>query len=76
MKAKLKEKIKFEPTWDERKGKIYRIGIMRKVSNRKEQVLLVRLRSGHCSNARYYGKRIGKETDDRCNECGEEEEKV
>ena len=43
--------------------------------NRREQVLLAQIRSGHYPNTRYYEKRTGKEKEARCSESGEEEEK-
>ena len=73
--ARLKKKIKYSPQWDERKTNIYGNGIERTSKNRREQVLLAQIRTGHCPNTRYYAKRTGKEKEARCSECGEEEEK-
>ena len=53
VKARLKKKIKYSPQWDERKTNIYGNGIERTSKNRRQQVLLAQIRSGHCPNTRY-----------------------
>ena len=56
VEAKLKEEIKYKPSWDERMKKMYGKGIKRETNSRELQVLMAKLRSGHCPKTKYYAK--------------------
>ena len=61
--------VKCEVELDERLKKVYSRKIRRIKSNRKENVIVVQLRSGHCPKTKYYRHRIGMEDIAACERC-------
>ena len=70
-KRRIEREVKYEVELDERLKKVYSKKIRRIESNRKENVIVAQLRSGHCPKTKYYRHRIGMEYNAACEGCGE-----
>ena len=67
----IKREMKYEVELDERLKKVYSKKIRRFESNRKENVIVALLRSGHCPKTKYYKHKIGMEDSAACKRCEE-----
>lgn len=71
-RSRVRAAVRYEPELSERMRGVYGRGIRRdEGASRKEQVRMAQLRAGHCPGTQEYECRVGRRSEDRCQDCGE-----
>ena len=74
-KGRIKRNVKYKPQLNDRLKEVYSEKIMKRAGSRREQVVMVQLRAGHCPLTEYYKQRVGEMECRVCDKCGQNQSK-